>query len=127
MRKKEVKDVNGKEREINITSISRKNLKTLKKYGYSVKVYKAPIEETVDEFEEGLDEVLKLVLNPDDIKFLDECSPGTIMNVWLSAIKETYGSVTEEKNSVRSGNGDQTEKESNIAPVVEKETKTKVK
>ena len=92
-------------KEITIRSLTRKEVKALKKKGFDIGSLKR---EQVDDL---LDEVFPMILSPDEVNLVESSPYKVCIRVWTAVIKETYGAGDEEKNSSASGNGSQTEKE----------------
>lgn len=86
--------------EIEIRGLKRKEIKTLKEFGYFRSRFSLPGEDAdPDTLDAAMDAVIDKVLTPEDIEALEDCEPRWTSEVWLAIIKETYGSVDEEKNS----------------------------
>ena len=94
-------------REICIRPLTRREIKGLKKYGFSM-LGCVPKFETIDE---AIDEGFSLVLAPDEIAFLDDQPAEATKSVWTAILKETYGAEDEEKNLPSTSGGTQTENE----------------
>lgn len=62
-----------------------------------------------DNAEQALDRVLEIVLSDHDRKELDDLLYRVSLDIWTAVLAETYGSRDEEKNSLKSGAGTQTE------------------
>jgi len=92
-------------RKITVRSLTRKEVKALKKEGFDIGNLK---KEEVDDL---LDAVFPMVLSPEEVNLVENSPYRVCTQVWTAVIKETYGSAGEEKNSSASGNGSQTEKE----------------
>lgn len=96
---------------VKVRSLTRKEVKSLKAFGFYLSFYSPPIHdpELVDE---GIEKVLDLcVLDQEAFAALEESDHIKTMEVFSGITKETYGARDEEKNLPTSGNGSQTESE----------------
>jgi len=96
---------------VKVRSLTRKEVKFLKAFGFYLSFYSPPIHdpELVDE---GIEKVLELcVLDRDAFAALEESDHIKTMEVFSGITKETYGARDEEKNLPGSGNGSQTDSE----------------
>lgn len=95
MRKVTVKQSDtGKERDINICSLKRKEIKELSDYGYTYLGCVPTLETAQDTVDKGLG----YVLSEEDQAFLDECDNSEFKRLWNELLKETYGDPKAEKN-----------------------------
>ena len=93
---------------VKVRSLTRKEVKGLKEFGFYLSFYSPPIldPELVDE---GIEKVLELcVLDKDAFAALEDTDHIKTMEVFSGITKETYGARDEEKNLPTSGNGSQT-------------------
>ena len=82
------------DRTVEIRPMTRGENKSLKALGFGPIVFN-PDMKTIND---ALDAVLSLVLNPDDLEWLDN-QPNNVTNtVWREILNETYGSPAEIKN-----------------------------
>jgi len=96
MRKFKITKPDGKKsRLVSIRSLTRKEIKSFKKYGYTILACR-PIYETADD---AIEKALELVLSKEDLKFLDDCDLKMVQEIWAELLKETYGDPKELKNS----------------------------
>lgn len=102
-----MREVNG----VKVRSLTRKEIRGLKKYGFYFSFYSPPIL-NMDMIDEGIEKVMDLcVLDPEALKTLEEQSHNKTMEVFGAIVKETYGAKDEEKNLPTSGDGSQTDGE----------------
>lgn len=87
-----VVDIAG--RKIEVRSLTRGEIKSLKDCGYTC-LGCVPDLKTADAAQE---KALEKVLSSDDITFLDERPNRDSTEVWKGILKETYGDPDEEKN-----------------------------
>jgi len=79
-------------REIAYRGLKRKEVKALKKEGIDIGRMKT------DDVDAVMDRLFELVLNPDDIGFLDDQLNRCALDVFKAVIAETYGDPAAEKN-----------------------------
>lgn len=103
--------VNG--RDIEIRSLTGKEIKLLKKYGYGPVLY-LPEYETVNE---SVDVAVELVLSESDLDHVESCPASEKIRVWEAIKDETYGNQDEEKNSQGTSDGTLTANESTTAKI----------
>jgi len=95
--------------DVKVRALPRKEVKSLKAYGFYLSFYSPPIHdpELVDE---GIEKVLDLcALDKDAFAALEDTDHIKTMEVFSEITKETYGARDEEKNLPTSGNGSQTD------------------
>ena len=95
--------VGGKE--LSIRSLTRKEVKGLKKKGFDIGNLQR------DQVDDLLDEVFPMMLDKKDVELIEKAPYKVCARVWTAIIKETYGAEDEEKNLPKSGDGSQTKKE----------------
>ena len=96
---------------VKVRSLTRKEVKGLKEFGFYLSFYSPPILEP-ELVDEGIEKVLELcVLDKDAFAALEDTDHIETMEVFSGITKETYGARDEEKNLPTSGNGSQTESE----------------
>ena len=100
-----MRNVTYEDQEFEVRALKRKHIRDLNKKGL-------PLENVPRErADECMDEVFKTVFEKDELKKIDELEYHNAMALFKDVIKETYGARDEEKNSLRSGNGEQTKVE----------------
>ncbi len=90
-------------------SLTRKEVKSLKEYGFYSQLYSPPIGNDFEKTEEGFDKVLEIVFSKEEIESFDHISNPEVNSLFQDIIKETYGVEEEEKNLQKSGDGAQTQ------------------
>ena len=100
-----MREVNG----VKVRGLTRKEVKSFKRYGFYLSFYSPPIDDP-ELMDEGIEKVLELcVLTPDTFAALEEKDNIRSAQVFSGIVKETYGAGDEEKNLPTSGNGSQTD------------------
>lgn len=80
-------------RRFQVRPLLRKEVKSLRKKGYSLMVLDP------DTAEDALDAVLDLVLSREELKALDNLPNSAALDIWNEILALTFGSREEEKNS----------------------------
>lgn len=112
MRVKEFKrEDTGETRKIQIRALKKKEIRSLKEYGYGSFFFKPDGEHPDD----AIDKALEAVLSAEELEFLDECGNTESTRAWKEMLKETYGAKEEEKNSPATTGGTGTKTASNTA------------
>lgn len=103
-------EITMKGKKVFMRSLTRGEIKQLKKYGYTIFGCVPDFDQSSD----AMDECFKLVLSEDQIAYLDSVPNKKVIDVWKEILAETYGSQDEEKNLSGVSDGTQAKKESSI-------------
>lgn len=94
---------------VKVRALTRKEVKSLKEYGFYLSFYNPPILDP-DKMDEGIEKVLDLcVLDKEKFEALENEDYLKTLEVFRAITSETYGARDEEKNLPESGDGSQTE------------------
>ena len=100
-----MREVKINNRVFNIRGLTRKEIKSLKKYGFT---YVGP-NLSLETLDDAMDAAFEVVLTADEINTLDDLvHADSTLPIWNAILAETYGSKEEEKNLKTSGAGLQT-------------------
>jgi len=96
---------------VKVRGLTRKEVKSLKEFGFYLSFYSPPIEDPA-KVDEGVEKALELcVLDKAAFELLEEQEHNKSTQVFSGICRETYGARDEEKNLPASGNGSQTDSE----------------
>lgn len=96
---------------VEVRALTRKEVKSLKQYGFYLSFYSPPIEDP-EKVDQGVEKVLALcVLDSAAFEKLEDQDHNKSTQVFSAICKETYGARDEEKNLSMSGDGSQTDSE----------------
>jgi len=108
------------DREIEIRSLTVKEIKALKEYGFGLAVC-IPTLETAND---AKIKPIEMALNESDLEYLMERPVSDSTMVWKAILAETYGAPEEEKNLPGTSDGSQTENEPNTVKAAVPEQKS---
>jgi hypothetical protein len=86
-------------RDISFRGLTRREVKRLKADGFNLNnLYPEQLDDAVDA-------VFSLVMDQEDIDYLDDCVAQDALKAWRAVMDATFGSKAAEKNSSAPGNG----------------------
>ena len=97
--------------DIKIRPMTRREVKGLKKYGYTAFGFNGKagdLEDGGSDLDDMMEAPMKLVLSDEQRNFLEDCSMNEFKRVWGEIQKETFLDEEAEKNSESSSSGKQT-------------------